>query len=74
MLTFVIKTSISSGSQEIHRILCSLKVYFRVYTNPPLVAIPSKCAWKVNGVLPLDIVSEYCFFKLPPEVSTFPVR
>jgi hypothetical protein len=55
MLKFLIKANISSGIPEIHRILWNLKVYFRVYTNPPMVAIPSKCAWKVNGFLPLYI-------------------
>ena len=53
MLKFLSKANISTGSQEIHRILWKLKVYFRVHTNLPLMAISSKYSWEVNGFLPL---------------------
>ena len=59
MLKFLSKANVSSGSQEIHRILLNLKAYFRIHTNPPLVAISSKYSWKINGFLRLH-VSEYC--------------
>ena len=42
MLKFLSKANFSSGSQEIHRILWNLKVYFRVHMSPSLVVVSNK--------------------------------